>query len=55
MYNQKRNPVIDYANTFCIRSNDNKTINTCTNIKQGFKQTFFLQTDDEIFLLEKKL
>lgn len=42
MYNQKRNPVIDYANTFCIRSNDNKTINTCTNIKQGFKQTFFL-------------
>lgn len=27
------------ANTFCIRSNDNKTITT--NKKQGFKQTFF--------------
>lgn len=41
------------GNTFYIWSNDSKTITT--NKIQGFEQTYFsLQTDDKIFLLEKK-
>lgn len=42
------------GNTFYIWSNDSKTITT--NKIQGFEQTYFsLQTDDKIFLLEKKI
>lgn len=40
--------------TFYIWSNDSKTITT--NKIQGFEQTYFsFQTDDKIFLLEKKI
>lgn len=42
------------GNTFYIWSNDSKTITT--NKIQGFEQTYFsFQTDDKIFLLEKKI